>query len=43
VRYATPATLPGFIDVGALAVRNNGTGTIAIPPPAYTPLALSAR
>ncbi len=43
VRYATPATLPGVIDVGALAVRNNGTGTIAIPPPAYTPLALVAR
>ncbi len=43
VTYATPATLPGVIDVGALAIRNNGTGTIAIPPPPYTPLVLSAR
>jgi len=44
VRYATPAIqppLPG--DVGALAVRNNGTGTIPIPAPPYTPLALVAR
>ncbi len=43
VTYATPATLPALPDVGALAVRNNGTGTIAIPAPPYTPLALVAR
>ena len=43
VRYATPATLPALPDVGALAVRNNGTGTIPIPAPPYTPLALVAR
>src|SRR6266550_521703 len=43
VRYATPAALPALPDVGALAVRNNGTGTIAIPAPPYTPLALVAR
>jgi len=43
VRYATPAALPALPDVGALAVRNNGTGTIPIPAPPYTPLALVAR
>jgi hypothetical protein len=43
VRYATPATLPANNDVGALAVRNNGTGTIAVPTPPYTPLVLVAR
>jgi len=43
VRYATPATLPTLPAVGALAVRNNGTGTIPIPAPPYTPLALIAR
>ncbi|PYU49061.1 MAG: hypothetical protein DMG53_05855 [Acidobacteria bacterium] len=36
-------TLTFTIDVGALAVRNNGTGTIPIPAPPYTPLALVAR
>src|SRR3989440_1411626 len=43
VTYATPATLPALPDVGALAVRNNGTGTIPIPAPPYTPFALVAR
>jgi len=43
VRYATPATLPALPDVGALAVRNNGTATIAVPAPPYTPFALVAR
>jgi hypothetical protein len=43
VTYATPATLPAFNDVGALAVRNNGSGTIPMPAPPYTPLALVAR
>jgi len=43
VRYATPATLPALPDVGSLFVRNNGTGTIPIPAPPYTPLALVAR
>jgi len=43
VRYATPAAIPTGTDVGALAVRNNGTGTIAIPAPPYTPFALVAR
>jgi len=43
VTYATPATLPALPDVGALAVRNNGTGTIAVPAPPYTPFALVAR
>jgi len=39
VRYATPATLPGLPDVGALAVVNDGSGTIG----GSTPLALVAR
>ena len=43
VRYATPATLPAFTDVGTLAIRNNGTGTVPVPAPPYTPLALVAR
>ena len=43
VGYATPTTLPGANDVGALAVRNNGSGTVPIPAPPYTPLALVAR
>src|SRR6266513_1337567 len=43
VRYATPATLPALPDVGTLAVRNNGSGTIVIPAPPYTPFALVAR
>jgi len=43
VRYATPATQPAVNDVGALAVRNNGSGTVPIPAPPYTPLALVAR
>src|SRR5207244_601581 len=44
VRYATPATQPPAPgNVGALAVRNNGSGTIPIPAPPHTPLALVAR
>jgi len=39
VTYATPATLPGFSDIGALAVTNDGSGTIG----GSTPLALVAR
>jgi hypothetical protein len=39
VRYATPATLPGLPDIGALAVVNDGSGTIG----GSTPLALVAR
>ncbi|PYU64812.1 MAG: hypothetical protein DMG49_25695 [Acidobacteria bacterium] len=43
VGYATPAIQPALSDVGALAVRNNGSGTVALPAPPYTPLALVAR
>ncbi|PYU64574.1 MAG: hypothetical protein DMG49_26290, partial [Acidobacteria bacterium] len=39
VTYATPATLPSLPDIGALAVVNDGTGTIG----GFTPLALVAR
>jgi len=39
VSYATPATLPGFPDIGALAVVNDGSGTIG----GSTPLALVAQ
>jgi len=39
VTYATPATRPGFPDIGALAVVNDGSGTIG----GSTPLALVAQ
>jgi hypothetical protein len=39
VRYATPTTLPALPDIGALAVTNNGSGTIG----GNSLLALSAR
>jgi len=39
VTYATPATRPLLPDVGALAVANDGTGTIG----GATPLALIAQ
>jgi hypothetical protein len=39
VTYATPAARPGFPDIGALAVVNDGSGTIG----GSTPLALVAQ
>ena len=39
VTYATPPTRPGLPDIGALAVANDGTGTIG----GSTPLALIAQ